>query len=83
MKSSSKATAGPLLVSVPLFLVLAAHGLIAALRRDDTSAVLDVARFPADGMNRPGLSAQGCLAARLAVAAGQVAQDAQRCAATR
>jgi hypothetical protein len=40
-------------------LVLAAYGLLAALR-DDTPAVLDVARFPADGKNRMALlSAQG------------------------
>jgi hypothetical protein len=40
-------------------LVLAAHGLLAALR-DDTPAVLHVARFPADGKNRTALlSAQG------------------------
>jgi hypothetical protein len=39
--------------------VLAAYGLLAALR-DDTSAVLDVAKFPADGKNRTALlSAQG------------------------
>jgi hypothetical protein len=42
-------------------LVLAAHGLLAALR-DDTPAVLDVARFPADGKSRTALlSAHGLL----------------------
>src|ERR1039458_9481326 len=40
-------------------LALAAYGLLAALR-DDTPAVPDVARFPADGKNRTAvLSAQG------------------------
>jgi hypothetical protein len=39
--------------------MLAAYGLLAALR-DDTPAALDVARFPADGKNRTALSsAQG------------------------
>jgi hypothetical protein len=39
--------------------VLAAHGLLVALR-DDTPAVPDVAGFPADGKNRTALlSAQG------------------------
>jgi ABC-2 type transport system ATP-binding protein len=41
-------------------------------------AVLDVARFPADGKNRTALlAAQGCRVARLPVPAGQAAQDAQ------
>jgi hypothetical protein len=40
-------------------LVLAAYGLLAALR-DGTPAVPDVARFPADGKNRTALlSSQG------------------------
>jgi hypothetical protein len=40
-------------------LVLAAYGLLAALR-DDTSAVLDVVRFPGDSKNGTALlSAQG------------------------
>jgi hypothetical protein len=42
-------------------------------------AVLDVARFPADGKNRTALlAAQGCRAALLPVSPGQAAQDAQR-----
>jgi hypothetical protein len=58
--------------------VLAAHGLLAALR-DGTPAVLDVARFPVSGKNKTALlSAQGCRAAPLPVSAGQAAQDAQR-----
>jgi hypothetical protein len=44
-------------------LVLDAYGLLAALR-DSTPAVLDVARFPADGKNgTASLSAQDCRAA--------------------
>jgi hypothetical protein len=53
-----------------------AYGLLAALR-DDTPAVLDVARFPADGKNRGRYrQLMGCRAAQLPVSAGQAAQDA-------
>lgn len=51
--------------------MLAAYGHLAALR-DDTPAVLDVARFPADGKNKTALlSAQGLPAERLPVSAGR------------
>lgn len=58
--------------------VLAAHGLLAALR-DDAPEVLHVARFPADGEDRTALlSSQGCRRPPLPVSVGQVALDVQR-----